>query len=105
MTSHRKLVALVSLALAPAALIAGCGGGDDNKSSSDKAPSLGSLPGDAGAAVDGTNITKTDYDHWFTVLSKAGGQTGEAPDPPDYTKCIAAKRAALPKPAKGQPTV
>jgi foldase protein PrsA len=27
------------------------------------------------------------------------------PDPPDYTKCIAAKRKATPKPAKGKPKV
>ncbi|MEA2169258.1 MAG: foldase protein PrsA, partial [Solirubrobacteraceae bacterium] len=51
-----------------------------------------------------TQITKASYDHWYSVLSKGGGQTTTPPDPPGYVKCIAAKRAALPKPAKGQPT-
>jgi foldase protein PrsA len=98
------------MALAPAALFAGCGGGDKKKDSdktttAEKADALGPLPGDAVAAVDGAPITKTEYEHWYGVLAKSGGQqTGSTPDPPDYEECIAAKREALPKPAKGQPT-
>jgi foldase protein PrsA len=87
-----------------AALLAGCGGGD-KKTSTDKADALGPIPGDAVAVVDGASITKADYDHWYEVLAKSGGQqTGAAPVPPDYVECIKTKRAALPKPAKGQPT-
>src|SRR5919206_3896263 len=39
------------------------------------------------------------------IAAKSAQQPGAAatvPDPPDYTKCIAAVRQALPKPAKGQ---
>ena len=85
----------VSLALCaffvPAALVAGCGG----------------VPGNAVATVDGTTIEKESFDHWLSVAAKSGGQQGAAvPDPPEYTKCVAAKRKLQPaKPAKGQPKV
>jgi foldase protein PrsA len=85
----------VSLALCaffvPAGLVVGCGGVPDN----------------AVATVDGTSIEKTSFDHWLNVAAKSGGQQGAAvPDPPDYTKCVAAKRKLQPaKPPKGQPKV
>jgi foldase protein PrsA len=73
----------------PAALVAGCGGG---------------VPGNAVATVDGNDITKASFTHWLNVAAKSGGQQATAiPKPPDYKACIAAKRKALPKPAKGQP--
>ena len=86
-------VTLVLAALvAPAALVAGCGG----------------VPGNAVATVDGDSIDKDSYNHWVQVAAKSGGaagQTAAAPKPPDYTECIAAKRKTTPKPAKGQPKV
>jgi foldase protein PrsA len=87
-TAVRLLTALCALALT-AALVAGCGG----------------VPGNAVAQVDGQNIPKTDFDHWAAVVSKSGGQNAAVPDPPDYVKCVAAKRKTTPAPAKGQPKV
>jgi foldase protein PrsA len=83
-----KLAVLLSAAAIPAALVAGCGG----------------VPGNAVATVDGNQITKTAFTHWLGVAAKSGGtQAAAVPKPPDYQECIAAKRKALPKPAKGQP--
>ena len=61
----------------PAAIFAGCGG----------------VPGDAVATVDGTSISKSDFDHWMTVAAKSGGQSGAAaPKPPSFADCIKQKR-------------
>ena len=89
-----KKTKLCTLALGaffvPAAIFAGCGG----------------VPGDAVATVDGTSISKSDFDHWMNVAAKSGGQSGAAaPKPPDYAACINQKRKTTPKPAKGQPKV
>jgi foldase protein PrsA len=74
----------------PAAIFAGCGG----------------VPGDAVATVDGTSISKSDFDHWMTVAAKSGGQSGAAaPKPPSFADCIKQKRKTTPAPAKGQPKV
>jgi len=86
----RLSLALCAL-IAPAALVAGCGG----------------VPGNAVAEVNGKAIDKTDYQHWLTVASKssASGAAGAVPKPPDYTACVASKRKTTPKPGKGQPKV
>jgi foldase protein PrsA len=85
----RLLLALCALA-ATAALAAGCGG----------------VPGNSVAEVDGTSIEKASFDHWLAVAAKSSGQgTAAVPDPPDFPKCVAAKRKLSPKPAKGQPKV
>jgi foldase protein PrsA len=80
-------VVAVVLALA----VAACGGG---------------VPGDSVARVDNTNITKAQFAHWLAVAAKSQGSTtgGAAvvPDPPNYTSCVAAKRKAQPKTARGQ---
>jgi len=86
----RNLLALGAFFVVAAALAA-CGG----------------VPGNSVARVDDANIKKSTFDHWLTVAAKssqppgAGGQVS-VPDPPDYEKCTAAARKALPKPAKGQ---
>src|SRR3954447_18278934 len=86
--ARTKLVALLGAIAVLAAIVAGCGG----------------VPGNAVATVDGNAITKSTFTHWMTVAAKSGGQTSTAiPKPPDYKACVAAKRKALPKPAKGQP--
>jgi foldase protein PrsA len=86
--ARTKLAVLLCLVAALAAVVAGCGG----------------VPGNAVATVDGNAITKSTFTHWMNVAAKSGGQTSTAlPKPPDYKDCIAAKRKALPKPAKGQP--
>jgi len=62
------------------------------------------VPGNAVASVDGTEIKKDDFNHWMNVAAKSTGQpNASVPDAPEFTKCIAAKRKTLPKPAKGQP--
>jgi foldase protein PrsA len=67
--------------------------------------SSSSIPSDAVASIDGKAITKADYQRWAAVSAKAsaaGGAAAVVPDPPRYTKCIAALRAQS-KPVKGQP--
>jgi foldase protein PrsA len=64
------------------------------------------VPSDAVARVGDTVITKQDFDHWYASAAKSQVQQGGpavAPDPPDYTKCVAGLKEAQPKPAKGQP--
>lgn len=64
--------------------IAACGG--DDSSSND-------VPSNAVASVDGDPITKADYDRWAVITAKsasAQGGTAVIPDPPDYTRCVAA---------------
>src|SRR5690349_13198598 len=83
-----KLAVLLGLIAVLAAVVAGCGG----------------VPGNSVATVDGNAITKATFAHWLNVAAKSGGQASTAiPKPPDFTACIAAKRKALPQPAKGQP--
>jgi foldase protein PrsA len=73
-----------------------------------------SIPGNSVAKVGGTNITKDDFNHWLKIAAissqgqtdpavAAGTKQAQIPDPPDFKTCIAAKQAAAPKPAKGQP--
>jgi foldase protein PrsA len=81
------LTALAALVLA----IAGCGGSD--------------VPSDSVAKVGDAKITKDQFNHWFQAAAKQQAQsTGQqpaaavVPDPPNYTKCIAAKqKAPVPK--------
>ena len=63
--------------------IAACGGDDDSND----------IPSNAVASVDGTPVTKEDYDRWIVITAKGSGVT-EAPDPPTYERCIAGIQAA-----------
>lgn len=59
-----------------------------------------SVPSNAVASVDGTAITKADYQHWYAINAKSSAQQGSAavvPDPPAYTSCIAAVEQAAAK--------
>ena len=90
MTKTKLCTLALGAFFVPAAILAGCGG----------------VPGDAVATVDGTSISKSDFDHWMNVAAKSGGQSGAAaPKPPSYAACINQKRKTTPKPAKGQPKV
>jgi foldase protein PrsA len=73
-----------------------------------------SIPGNSVAKVGGTNITKDDFNHWLKIAAissqgqtdpdvASGKKAAEIPDAPDFTKCVAAKKASAAKPAKGQP--
>ncbi len=59
------------------------------------------------ASVDGTTISKKTFDHWIAIAASASqdptAKAAGVPDPPNYIKCIAAKKAAAPPPVKGQP--
>lgn len=85
-----RFLALGAVALS-ALVIASCGGLSDSDV----------------ASIDGTTISKTTFNHWVTVAANASqdptAKAAGVPDPPNYTKCIAAKRAAAPAPVKGQP--
>jgi parvulin-like peptidyl-prolyl isomerase len=67
--------------------------------------SSNSLSGDAVANVGGTQITKAEFNRWVQISAKSAAATGApvvVPDPPSYTKCVAALRQQQ-KPVKGQP--
>jgi foldase protein PrsA len=59
---------------------AGCGGDD--------------VPSGAVAKVGDSTITQEEFDKWLAIAVKGQGQGGGAavPDPPDYAKCVAAKK-------------
>ena len=81
----------VSLVGICAVAATGCGGDD--------------VPSDAVAKVGNTVITKQQFDHWYASAAQSQAQQGGPavpPDPPNYTKCVAALKQAQPKPAKGQ---
>jgi foldase protein PrsA len=90
-TSLRILLALGAFFVVATALVA-CGGGN------------GDVPGNAVASIDGTPITRADYEKWATITAKGARQGGAVvvPDPPTFTRCIAALRSAS-RPARGQP--
>ncbi len=82
-TPLRILLALGAFFVAATALVA-CGGDDDN-----------TVPSNAVASVDGTPITKAEYDKWAVITAKSAAETSGTtvvPDPPDFTRCIAALR-------------
>ncbi len=66
----------------------------------------GGVAGDAVVSVNGTQITKTAFDHWMSVAASSSalsaGEKPIVPEPPTYTACIAHLKATAPKPAKGQ---
>ena len=85
-----KLSLISVLLLAVAVPAAGCGDSDE-------------LPPGAVAKVGDTIISKEKFDRWMTtaVKGQAGGGKAVVPDPPEFTKCVAAKKD-LPTP-EGQP--
>jgi foldase protein PrsA len=90
MTRLRTVLALCAFFVFVTALTA-CG--DDSTS----------IPGNAVASVDGEPITKAQYEHWARITASgasAGGQV-VVPDPPSFTRCVAALSRV--RPARGQP--
>ena len=71
----------------------------------------GGIPGNSVATVGDQTIKRSTFDHWMRIITisqasqtnPSAAKTAEAPDAPDFVKCIAAKKKAAPKPAKGQP--
>jgi foldase protein PrsA len=91
-----RLSALLAAVAAIALIATGCG--DD-------------VPSGAVAKVGDKEIKKSDFDHWLQAAARqqAQGQPGQpsgpvtVPDPPNFTKCIEAKRKSTPTPQGAQP--
>ena len=79
MNHSNRFLALAAAAISAVAF-ASCGGVSDSDV----------------ASIDGTTISKTTFDRWVTVAASASqdpaAKGAGAPDPPNYVKCIAAKR-------------
>jgi parvulin-like peptidyl-prolyl isomerase len=99
-TMHRKYrsLALCAFFLVPALALSACGS---------------DVPGNSVAKIGEQSIKRATFDHWMQIaaVSQAGqanpNATGtpkaQVPDAPEFTKCVAQKRASAAKPAKGQP--
>ena len=66
------------------------------------------MPGNAVARVGDNLIKQKTFTHWLGVAALSSQPPGATaapvvPDPPNFTKCAAAKSSSAPKPAKGQP--
>jgi foldase protein PrsA len=88
--SLKSLSALVLLGLS-ALVIASCGN---------------EVPPGAVAKVGDSEITQDDFDKWLTTAVKGQAQGGTAvvPDPPDFPKCVAAKKKAPATESQGTPS-
>jgi foldase protein PrsA len=77
--SLSKLALAAVTASVGAALIAGCGN---------------DVPAGSVAKVGDETITKSEFDKWLKTAAAGASQGGQAvvPDPPNYTKCVAAKK-------------
>jgi foldase protein PrsA len=78
--TKKLLIVLALLSALVVLVVTGCGGG---------------VPSNAVATVNGTTIKKAEFDHWLSIAAKQQTTPGSAaatavPDPPDYTKCVAA---------------
>ena len=96
LTKYRSL-ALCAFFVLPALALSACGS---------------DVPGNSVAKVGDQSIKKTTFDHWMQIaaVSQAGQAStsgaapkAQIPDAPNFTKCIAQKKATAGKPAKGQP--
>ena len=87
-----KTLSLLAVTGLGAAVVAGCGN---------------DVPANAVAKVGDAVITQDEFNKWFKTASASqaqGGDAAPAPDPPDFERCIAAKKKQpLPKGQK-QPT-
>jgi foldase protein PrsA len=98
MLSKYRSLALCAFFVLPVLLLSACGS---------------DVPGNSVAKIGDQSIKKSTFDHWMQIA--AVSQAGQAnpnsstapkaniPDPPNFTKCVANKKATAAKPAKGQP--
>ena len=89
----QEACSLVLVALALALLVAGCGGG--------RALRLGRH------ASTTRRSRRTEFNHWLSVAAKQQalpGATAAVPDPPNYTKCVAALQKAPVAKGQAKPT-
>jgi foldase protein PrsA len=98
MLSKYRSLALCAFFVVPALLLSACGG---------------DVPGNSVAKVGDQSIKKATFEHWMQIaaVSQAGQANpnstttpkAQIPDSPNFTKCVANKKATAAKPAKGQP--
>ena len=65
------------------------------------------VPPNAVAKVGDSVVTQDEFDKWLDMASSQAQTTGAgaaAPDPPDYTKCVAAKKKQPTQPGQPKPT-
>lgn len=89
----RKVVCALMAAGLGAGALNGCGDGE-------------SLPSDGVAKVGEAVIKKSDFDKWLRVNAGAQSRGGPSavPDPPTFTRCVAAKRRQPPPASGGKPS-
>jgi foldase protein PrsA len=91
--NHASIKSLLSAALLTlgAAAVVACGGSD-------------SVPSGSVAKVGDEEITQDEFDKWLNTAVSGQAQGGQvvAPDPPEFTKCVAAKKKAIPQGQKEQ---
>jgi foldase protein PrsA len=93
-----RSLALCAFFVVPALVLSACGG---------------DVPGNSVAKIGDQTIKRSTFNHWMQIaaVSQAGqadptGSTtpkAQIPDAPNFTKCIANKKATAAKPAKGTP--
>ncbi len=97
MPSKYRSLALCALFVLPALALSACGS---------------DVPGNSVAKIGDQSIQRDTFNHWMQIaaVSSAGqtsttGTTPKAPvpDAPNFTKCVAQKKATAAKPAKGTP--
>jgi len=98
MLSKYRSLALCAFFVLPVLLLSACGS---------------DVPGNSVAKIGDQSIKKSTFQHWMQVAAvsqasqanPSGGAAPKAqiPDAPNFTKCIANKKATAGKPAKGQP--
>ncbi|HEX2398171.1 MAG TPA: peptidyl-prolyl cis-trans isomerase [Solirubrobacteraceae bacterium] len=69
----------------------------------------GGIPGNAVVRVDDSVIKRNAFDHWMQVAAASSQPPGQGavavPDPPSFTRCVAAKRRSTPPPPRGRPQI
>lgn len=82
MSKNLRTALAVGALLALPLGMAACGGDEGGNND---------VPGDAIASVDGTPISRIDYEHWYAVNARGSSAIGGPvviPDPPSYTRCV-----------------
>jgi foldase protein PrsA len=91
--THASIKSLFALALVglTALVVAGCGN---------------DVPAGAVAKVGDAEITQDEFDKWLktAVMGQAQGGAAAVPDPPDYAKCVAAKKKTPAPEGQSKPT-
>jgi foldase protein PrsA len=98
MSRKYRSLALCAFFVLPALALGACGG---------------DVPDNSVAKIGEQSIKKSTFNHWMQVAavsqasqtnpSASGTPKAQVPDAPNFTKCVAQKKATAPKPAKGQP--